>query len=78
MGIGMVVWGLASVINWRGIGGHKTAWPYHHRRGDGLSPLPPPGGNRAAFGSESERPETRRLFVFFWLSELFAGILALR
>ena len=48
MGIGMVVWGLASVIIGEALVGSAAARLAHHRRGDGLGAVPPAGGDRAA------------------------------
>ena len=47
MGIGMVVWGLASIIIGEALVGVRQLGPDHHRRGDGLGALPAAGGHRA-------------------------------
>ena len=57
MGIGMVVWGLASIIIGEALVGVRQLGPDHHRRGDGLGALPPAGGDCAARRPQSQRPE---------------------
>ena len=57
MGIGMVVWGLASVIIGEALVGTRPPGPDLDRRGHGLGAVSPAGRHRAAGGPESERPE---------------------
>ncbi len=65
MGIGMVVWGLASVIIGEALVGSRQLGLRHRRRRDGLGAVPFAGGHRAALGPEPERPEAgHRAFVF--------------
>ena len=58
MGIGMVVWGLASVII-----GEALGWPGKfgtglHGRCHGIGSLPPAGRHRVALGARSQRSQT--------------------
>ena len=57
MGIGMVVWGLASVIIGEALVGTTQLGLVDHRRGDGLGPVPAAGGDRAARRPRPQRPE---------------------
>ena len=59
MGIGMVVWGLASIIIGEALVGTRQIGLHHHRRRDGLGALPPAGRHRPARRPQPQRPEAR-------------------
>ena len=57
MGIGMVVWGLASVIIGEALVGVTQLGYLDRRGGDGVGAVPPAGRDRPAVGTEPERSE---------------------
>ena len=57
MGIGMVVWGLASVIIGEALVGFAAPGTYDHGRGNGVGIVSAHGGNCLALGAGSERSE---------------------
>ena len=57
MGIGMVVWGLASVIIGEALVGTNAVGHNDHRCGHGLCALPVAGRHGVALGTQSQRPE---------------------
>ena len=65
MGIGMVVWGLASVIIGEALVGSRSLGLAIDGAVDGLGAVPPAGGHRPALGPESERPEAGHRRVRF-------------
>ena len=65
MGIGMIVWGLASVILGQALVGSGGLGLSISRRGPGLASVPADGGPGPALGARPQRPEAdhRRLRV---------------